>query len=115
VATGDAATFRVTLADGETATWSAPGGTVLDTTGDTLVVRWDGPGDYVVTVDMSSPGDCAASAETTVSVVGAGDAGSAGGAADASRDRGCACSGPGGAPAALGAVGALGLLRRRRR
>lgn len=115
VATGDAASFRVTLGDGETATWSAPGGTVFDTTGDTLVVRWDGPGDYVVSVDVGSPGGCAASAETAVSVVGAGDTGSDGGAADASRDRGCACSSPGGAPPALGALGALGLLRRRRR
>ena len=37
VAIGSAATFEVSLADGETATWSAPGGTVVDDTGEVLV------------------------------------------------------------------------------
>lgn len=71
---GTAATFQVDLADGETAAWSAPGGTVIDgADADTFVVRWDGPGDYVVQVQVGTPAGCAAEAEQSVSVTASGD------------------------------------------
>jgi MYXO-CTERM domain-containing protein len=123
VAPGAAATFQVSLGAEETATWSAPGGTVIDAEGDTLVVRWDGRGDYVVSVDVTTPGGCAGSAEVAVTVSGDADdtgpvdtdeADDTDDPAPAADGDGCGCSTEGG-PAPLGALAALALLMRRRR
>ncbi len=113
---GEAATFQVALADGETATWSAPGGTVVDDAGDTLVMRWDGPGAYVVTVEVATPGGCVAEAKIDV-VVAADeedpeDTGDSGGSGATEDEGGCGCR-TGGDP--LGVFALVGVLLARRR
>ncbi len=120
-----AATFQVALVDGETAAWSAPGGTVVDEDGGALVVRWDDPGDYVVTVEVTSPGGCAAETQVAVVVTQAAgddtdgdtdgpDDNDTGDGAPAADGGGCGCAAEG--PTALWlSAGLAGLLLARRR
>jgi lysophospholipase L1-like esterase len=118
-AVGEAATFGVALEEGETAVWSAPGGTIVDDTGDTLVVRWDGPGAYVVSVEVATPGGCAVQAEVAVAVAAdEADAADSGDPADpndtagSNDERGCGC---GSTVPPHGVLALMGLLLVRRR
>ncbi|MDP2313050.1 MAG: SGNH/GDSL hydrolase family protein [Pseudomonadota bacterium] len=119
---GVVATFQVALADGETATWSAPGGTVIDEAGGALVVRWDAPGDYVVSVEVSSPGGCAAATQVDVAVTQAEGEDTGEPAADDTGDGaaqdggGCGCGAVGPTSMLAGlALAGLALARRQRR
>ncbi|MDP2308899.1 MAG: SGNH/GDSL hydrolase family protein [Pseudomonadota bacterium] len=122
---GAAATFQVALEEGEEAAWSAPGGTVIEAAGGALVVRWDGPGDYVVSVAVTSPGGCAAEAQVAVAVTRAEGEDTAADTDEPSGDdtgtraddgEGCGCGAvhPG-ASVAGALLAGLALARRRRR
>ena len=123
VEVGAAATYRVESVAGETLVWTAPGATVIDDAGDTLVVRWDDRGDYLVRVEVGTPGDCAGAAELAIVAAAVGDTGDTNEAADTGEssdtggsDPGCGCGGGGVSGSTLAWAAALvGLARRRRR